>query len=68
MLAYTALKANKVRTLLTTLGIVIGVITVIMVFALGHSTQSVVTAQMEAYGSNTIFVETKGNYGFCAWS
>ncbi|OGJ48170.1 hypothetical protein A2244_03555, partial [Candidatus Peregrinibacteria bacterium RIFOXYA2_FULL_41_18] len=59
MLAYTALKANKVRTLLTTLGIVIGVITVIMVFALGHSTQSVVTAQMEAYGSNTIFVETK---------
>jgi len=30
-----------------------------MVFALGHSTQSVVTAQMEAYGSNTIFVETK---------
>ncbi|MFA6528882.1 MAG: ABC transporter permease [Candidatus Gracilibacteria bacterium] len=58
-LSYSALKANKIRTLLTTLGIVIGVITVIMVFALGHSTEAVVNGQMEAYGANTIFVETK---------
>jgi len=47
------------RTLLTTIGIVIGMMMVIVVFSLGHATQAIVTAQLESYGANTIVVEVK---------
>lgn len=52
--ALTALRANKVRTFLTTLGIIIGIVTVVMVFALGESTNSMIEGEIEAYGSNII--------------
>ncbi|HAU40328.1 MAG: hypothetical protein UV80_C0001G0086 [Candidatus Peregrinibacteria bacterium GW2011_GWF2_43_17] len=58
-LSLTALRANKMRTLLTTIGIVIGMMMVIVVFSLGHATQAIVTAQLESYGANTIVVEVK---------
>ncbi|PIP66220.1 hypothetical protein COW94_02875 [Candidatus Peregrinibacteria bacterium CG22_combo_CG10-13_8_21_14_all_44_10] len=58
-LAYTALMANKGRSLLTTLGIVIGIAMVIIVFSLGNATSAVVTAEVESYGSNTVVVEVK---------
>ena len=58
-LSLDALRANKLRTFLTTLGIVIGIAMVIIVFSLGHATQAVVTAEVEAYGSNTVVVEVK---------
>jgi len=58
-LAFTALKANKGRALLTTLGIMIGIMTVIVVFSLGHATQKMITGELEAYGANIVIVETK---------
>lgn len=54
-----ALKANPVRTGLTTLGIIIGVSTVILVLSAGEGFRGFIAAQVEAYGSNTLFVETR---------
>jgi len=57
--AIRALRANPARTVLTTLGIVIGIATVIMVLASGAGFRSLVNAQLESYGTNTLFVETR---------
>lgn len=54
-----ALFANPVRTGLTTLGIVIGIATVILVLSAGEGFRSLINAQLEAYGTNTLFVETR---------
>lgn len=54
-----ALRANPARTLLTTLGIVIGIATVILVLSAGAGFRSLINAQLEAYGSNTLFVQTR---------
>jgi ABC-type antimicrobial peptide transport system permease subunit len=57
--ALKGLKSNLVRTGLTTLGIVIGIATVVMVFSVGEGFKSYMVSQIEIYGSNTIFVETR---------
>lgn len=49
---------NKSRTLLTTLGIMIGIGTVILVFSTGEGFKSYINAQIELFGSNTISIET----------
>ncbi len=51
--------ANPVRSALTTLGIVIGIATVIMVLSAGAGFRSLINAQVETLGSNTLFVETR---------
>ncbi len=51
--------ANPVRSALTTLGIVIGIATVIMVLSAGAGFRSLIDDQVEAFGSNTLFVETR---------
>jgi putative ABC transport system permease protein len=53
-----ALSSNLVRTGLTTLGIVIGIGTVILVLSAGEGFRSLINAQVDALGSNTIFVQT----------
>ncbi len=53
------LKANPVRTILTTLGIVIGIATVILVLSAGAGFRSLIDAQLQAYGTDTLFVETR---------
>jgi putative ABC transport system permease protein len=58
-LAFQALRANTLRSFLTTLGIIIGIVTVIMVFALGEGTQKIIENEVLAYGANTVFVEVK---------
>ncbi|MFA5937133.1 MAG: ABC transporter permease [Candidatus Paceibacterota bacterium] len=50
---------NKSRTFLTTLGIMIGIGTVIMVFSAGEGFKSYINSQVELYGTNTIFVEVQ---------
>lgn len=54
-----ALTANPVRTVLTTLGIVIGIATVIMVFSAGAGFRSIVDSELQAWGTSTLFVETR---------
>jgi putative ABC transport system permease protein len=53
------LKANPVRTVLTTLGIVIGIATVILVLSAGAGFRSLIDAQVQAFGTDTLFIETR---------
>lgn len=55
-LAFIALKTNKVRSLLTMLGIIIGVASVILLVSIGTGLQQLVTSQFESLGSNMIYV------------
>jgi putative ABC transport system permease protein len=54
--AIEALIANKMRALLTMLGIVIGVGAVIALMAVGQGSQKAVTDRIQGLGSNLIFV------------
>jgi putative ABC transport system permease protein len=57
--SFNALSANKGRTVLTTLGIVIGIGTVILVLSAGAGFRSLINAQIDSYGSNTLYIETR---------
>lgn len=54
--AVNSLVRNKSRSVLTTLGIVIGVAAVIVLVAIGTGLQGYVTRQFESLGANTIYV------------
>jgi putative ABC transport system permease protein len=54
--AVRALKANKLRSVLTTLGIIIGVAAVIVVVSLVQGLKTSVLKQVERAGSQTIFI------------
>ncbi len=54
--ALQGLAANKLRSSLTMLGIVIGVGAVIALLALGEGTQAAVTEEIQGIGSNLIFI------------
>jgi len=53
------LTANPSRTLLTTLGIMIGIATVILVLSAGAGFRNLINAEIISSGSNTIYVSTK---------
>lgn len=53
------LTSNLVRTLLTTLGIVIGIAMVILVLSAGEGFRSYIVSQIESFGTNTVFIETR---------
>jgi ABC-type antimicrobial peptide transport system permease subunit len=55
--AIRGVKANPSRTILTTLGIMIGIGTVILVLSLGEGFKSYLNSQIEINGSNVVFVE-----------
>ncbi len=55
-LALVALAANKVRTGLTMLGVIIGVAAVVTMMAVGTGAQGRVAAQIQSLGSNLIIV------------
>lgn len=57
--AIKSLTANPSRTVLTTLGIIIGIATVILVLSAGAGFRSLIDAQVAAFGSNTLFIETR---------
>ncbi|HHS98041.1 MAG TPA: ABC transporter permease, partial [Chloroflexi bacterium] len=54
--ALRALMANKLRSALTMLGIVIGVAAVITLMAAGRGVQVYVTEQFQGIGTNLLFV------------
>jgi len=57
--AIKALSVNPVRTILTTMGIVIGIATVITVLSAGAGFRSLIDAELSAWGTDTLFIETK---------
>ncbi len=54
--AVVAIRTNKTRSVLTTLGIVIGVASVILLVSIGNGLQNFVSKEFEALGSNSLFV------------
>lgn len=56
MLAFTSLKANKMRALLTMLGIIIGIAAVIAIMTVGDSLLLYVENEMNSLGANNIMV------------
>lgn len=54
LLAFHSLRANKMRSLLTMLGIIIGIASVIAIMTLGDSISSSVTDSMASMGANNI--------------
>ena len=55
-MAVSGLLANKMRALLTMLGIIIGIGSVIGIMTVGDSLQSSVTESMQSMGANNITV------------
>lgn len=53
------LLANPTRTVLTTLGIMIGIATVILVLSAGAGFRSLIDDQVASLGTNTLFIATK---------
>ncbi|HEX6990088.1 MAG TPA: ABC transporter permease [Bacillota bacterium] len=57
LLALDALRANALRTLLTLLGVVVGVAAVISVIAIARGGQAVVIREVEGLGSGMVWIE-----------
>lgn len=57
--AFDSLKANKIRSLLTMLGIVMGVFSVIAIMALGNATENYIASEFEKIGANTYNIYNK---------
>ncbi|MCS6773762.1 MAG: ABC transporter permease, partial [Thermoflexales bacterium] len=55
-IAIRALAANKLRSVLTTLGIIIGVTSVIALVSLGNGVQQFINSRFESQGANLVFV------------
>lgn len=58
-IAISALKSNKGRTLLTVLGIVIGITSVIAVLSIGQAIKGLIIGEVESFGTNYIQIEVK---------
>ena len=55
-LALFSLKANKMRALLTMLGIIIGIASVIAIMTVGNSLSSYMTGELSSLGTNNVYV------------
>jgi putative ABC transport system permease protein len=55
-LSLKAIWGNKLRSFLTTLGIIIGVFSIIVLVSIGSGLQSYITNEISSLGSNVIFV------------
>ena len=62
-MSFTALFVNKVRTLLTLLGIVIGISSVVMIVSSGEGVQSFILKQIQGLGTNIMTVMPGGSEG-----
>lgn len=52
--AFTSLRANKSRTILTILGIVIGITSIILIMSIGQGAQSIILNQVKSMGGNFV--------------
>jgi putative ABC transport system permease protein len=62
-LAWAGILANKLRSFLTALGVIIGVFAVIALVSVGQGTTESITSQLSALGSNLIIVYPQPNMG-----
>lgn len=58
--SFRGLRQNMTRSLLTTLGIVIGISSVIMMLSLGKGAESLILGQIASFGSDSVFIEPGG--------
>ena len=58
-IALNSLKVNNMRSMLTSLGIIIGVSAVIIMLAIGSGAQEKVQANMESMGTNLLTIRKK---------
>ena len=62
--ALTAIAANRLRAGLTVLGVVIGVMSVVLLVAVGTGARNLITTGVEELGSNLLFVVPgSGDFG-----
>ncbi|MCY0916201.1 ABC transporter permease [Massilia antarctica] len=59
--AFRSMSANRLRTALTMLGIIIGITSVVLLLALGDSMQRFIGKELEALGTNMLFISPGGN-------
>ncbi len=59
MIAFRALRRNKLRSTLTALGIIIGVASVVSIMALGRGTQKRIQDEVSSLGSNLLVIFSK---------
>lgn len=59
--AVDSLRANKLRSILTMIGIVMGVFSVITIMAIGNATKSYVNSQFDKYGANVVTIQYRTN-------
>lgn len=57
-IALRAVKANKMRSILTSLGIIIGVAAVIVMLAIGNGAQLTIQNEMKSMGTNLIMIRS----------
>jgi len=62
-MAWLAMAANKMRTLLTMLGIIIGIASVVSIVVVGDAAKQMVLADIRAIGTNTIDVYPGKDFG-----
>jgi putative ABC transport system permease protein len=62
-IALRALKANKLRSSLTVLGIVIGVAAVVALLSIGKGATQGITSQVEGMGTNLVTVSSSRRFG-----
>ncbi len=59
-IAFRALARNKMRTILTMLGIMVGIAAVICAVAIGEGASAAVQDQLVALGTNLVWIEAGG--------
>jgi putative ABC transport system permease protein len=59
--AFRSMNSNRLRTVLTMLGIIIGITSVVMLLALGDSMQRFIGKELEQLGTNMLFVVPGGD-------
>ncbi|GJI88763.1 ABC transporter permease [Rugamonas sp. R1(2021)] len=59
--AFRSMMANRLRTLLTMLGIIIGITSVVLLLAVGDSMKRFIAKELEQLGTNMLFVSPGGD-------
>jgi len=59
--AYLSLSTNKLRSILTMLGIIMGVFSVVAIMAISNAAQVFMTEEFNKLGANTIFLQYSGD-------